>query len=253
MRKILAACVLVGVLGCGGDSTGPGKTLTADKINGLWDFSFTAPSACGALRGAVVPARLTFEGTDIGNTNTGWTNDPAGIPDRWPLVGTIDFKTRLMDLRFWTVVSSIGFDVNGTVSQDGTSFSGTAVDPIPGYTPYASLGQCRYDVTGQRRTDQSAPIAVEGRWSGPVDSVATLNLTLSRSGSSVGGSGSLVSTNTTIPFDVSGTYTAPNFVLTLTAQGYQPLNFTGTASATTLSGTLDGSGFTNTSVTLTRQ
>lgn len=252
MRKYFAAFVSVGVLACGGDSTGPVSTRIAEKINGLWDFSFTASSACGGLRNAVVLARLTFEGNDIGNTTNGWTSDPAGYPDQWPLVGTIDFKTRLMDLRFWTVVSSSGFEVNGTVSQDGTSFSGTAVDPIPGYTPYASLGQCRYEVSGQRRADQSLPI-LAGRWSGPVAGLEAMYLSLSQDGGSVSGTGSLVHLDNMIPFDVTGIYYKPIFVLTLTAQGREPFNFSGSATATTLSGTLDGSGYSNIRMTLRRQ
>lgn len=153
-KRLIALAISIFVLGCGGDSTSPQRTLTADQVNGVWDFSFSAADACGGLRNAVVPARLSFEGNaEIANTVSGWTSNPSGTPDQWPLIGNINFPTRTMELRFWTVILDTGFDVIGTVSQDGTSFTGTAVDPIPGYTPVASLGQCSYDVSAHQRSN----------------------------------------------------------------------------------------------------
>jgi hypothetical protein len=171
-----------------------------------------------------------------------------------------------MDLRFWTVISSVGFGVNGSVSQDGASFSGTAVDPLPGYAPYASLEQCRYAVTGHRRADQALPIMLDGQWRGTIAGLTTLNLTLSQSGASVSGTGTLDSTVTMISFDVTGTFNRPALDLTLTANGYQPFTFKGTATRTNercrattrdypcvvtrLTGSLDGPGYSIDSLTL---
>ena len=49
---------------------------------------------------------------------------------------------------------------------------------------------------------------------------------------------------------VSGTYADPNVSLTLVAQGYQPLSFTGTRAGGQIAGTLNGSGFNSVPITL---
>lgn len=274
MRNTFATFLFICAAGCGGDSTGPGPipqthdiALTAGGMKGLWDFSFTSASECGALRYAVLPAYLSFDSTGIGTANSGWTDDPAGFP-RWPLSGTIDFKARLMELRFWTILSSVGFGIQGKVNLNGTSFVGTGVDPIPGYTPYASPGECRYNVTGHRRADQTFPMSINGQWDGTVVGGDEVNLTLSQYKGRVSGTGSHVSPSTTISFDVTGTYSMPNFYLDLTPQGSQSVHFTGTVSEekvwipastrgywstrTKLSGTLDGSGYKSDSLMLYR-
>ncbi len=92
-RRCLPSCISSSVvLACGGGSTSPQWFLTADEINGVRDFYFTVAARCGALGNAVVPARLAFEGNaELRNTVSGRNSDPSRTPDRWPLIGTINF------------------------------------------------------------------------------------------------------------------------------------------------------------------
>jgi hypothetical protein len=98
------------------------------------------------------------------------------------------------------------------------------------------------------------PINVSGQWSGPMGGGVTLLLTLSQAGSSVSGSGNMSGPGGAIAMSASGTYVEPNLSLTLSAQGYEDMNFTGkTVTRTSISGTLNGSGFVNQPITFTKQ
>lgn len=101
-------------------------------------------------------------------------------------------------------------------------------------------------------------LEAEGSWSGPVHdnssaAVGTLSLTLSETNGVVTGSGSLNSASNAIAVTASGTYTPPNLSLTMSAPGFSDLNLTATVGKTSMTGTLNGSGFINSSVTLNRQ
>lgn len=101
-----------------------------------------------------------------------------------------------------------------------------------------------------------APIQVEGAWSGPVTfssgSSGTLSFTVTETAGSVTGSGTLVG-STSAALSVSGSYSEPNVSLTLSSPGFQPINLTGVVSSSSLTGTINGSGFLNSAVTLARQ
>lgn len=79
-----------------------------------------------------------------------------------------------------------------------------------------------------------------------------MSLTLSQTGTSVSGTGSISGGGNTIPLTASGTYVAPDLSLTLSSDGFQPTSYTGSLSHGTITGTLNGSGFNNASMTLTR-
>ena len=80
-----------------------------------------------------------------------------------------------------------------------------------------------------------------------------LHLTLSESGSNVTGTGSIIGDTTAVAVTIAGTFVAPTVSLTLSAVGYQPTNYSGPLSGNIITGTLNGSGFTNYSVSVTRQ
>lgn len=79
-----------------------------------------------------------------------------------------------------------------------------------------------------------------------------MSLTLQQAGTQVTGYGSLTGPGGVAALTVTGSLTAPSFSLTIESAGYPWLNFAGTVNGKTMVGTLNGSGVTNVSVTLTR-
>ena len=98
-------------------------------------------------------------------------------------------------------------------------------------------------------------ITLTGAWSGTIDG-QTLYLVLSEgAGGTVTGTGSL-----TYPGEGgvaltvrSGTHVTPNVSLVLEASGYDDTSFTGTVTASEIQAYLNGSGFLNDYVLMTRQ
>lgn len=95
---------------------------------------------------------------------------------------------------------------------------------------------------------------VTGTWQGAV-SGATMRLTMNHDtlSNAVTGSGNITGGDTGIAISASGNYAGSTLSLTLSSQGFEPMNFTGTHSSTAITGTLNGSGFSNDAVTLTKQ
>jgi len=108
--------------------------------------------------------------------------------------------------------------------------------------------------------DSSGPskIEAEGSWSGPVKdnsgtAIATMTLTLTETTGTVAGSGNLSGNGVAEAVTVTGTYAEPHLSLALSAQGFSDINLTATVAATQMTGTLNGSGFVSSAITLTRQ
>lgn len=96
---------------------------------------------------------------------------------------------------------------------------------------------------------------VSGSWSGTSQGL-TMNLTLSEGvGGAVSGSGNIVGDADNLALIVrQGTHVYPNLTLILGATGFQDLNFTARlSSATQMTGTLNGSGFDNFNLNLTKK
>jgi hypothetical protein len=81
----------------------------------------------------------------------------------------------------------------------------------------------------------------------------SMNLSLSQTGQSVTGNGSMSSSGGAVAVSVSGHFANPSFSLTLSAPGYEDSNFSGTLSGNSITGILNGSGFNQVGMTLTRQ
>jgi hypothetical protein len=98
---------------------------------------------------------------------------------------------------------------------------------------------------------------VAGAWRGPVQNngatIATLSLTLNETSGSVRGNGALGNDLGSIVLNASGTYNSPNLSLTLSSVGFESVNLTATVGKADMQGTLNGSGFINDPITLTRQ
>ncbi|HWB43720.1 MAG TPA: hypothetical protein VG500_20835 [Gemmatimonadales bacterium] len=97
---------------------------------------------------------------------------------------------------------------------------------------------------------------VEGQWNGPIITnvgSGSLSLTLNEAGGTVTGTGTLSVTGDAVALTVTGNYAQPNVSLQMTSPGFEPLNLSGEVSEEEIDGTLNGSGFVNIAVTLTRQ
>jgi hypothetical protein len=96
----------------------------------------------------------------------------------------------------------------------------------------------------------------EGQWNGPINtSVGSGNLALTLNGAAgnVTGSGTLTVPGDAISLTVTGNHAHPDISLQLSSPGFEPMNLGGTMSDTQIQGVLNGSGFVNIAVTLTRQ
>jgi|GEM_PF-2070555 len=99
--------------------------------------------------------------------------------------------------------------------------------------------------------------SLSGQWQGNTTvqgSLLTLNLQLVESGGNVNGNGT-INLGTPLAVSATGTYNFPSVAMTIRSSGFADLNFSGTlgADGRSLSGTMQGSGFDNFGITLTRQ
>jgi len=97
---------------------------------------------------------------------------------------------------------------------------------------------------------------VEGQWNGPINTnvgSGSLALTLNDANGTVSGTGTLSVTGDALALTVTGNYAPPNVSLQMTSSGFEPMNLSGEVSEDEIDGTLNGSGFVNIAVTLTRQ
>lgn len=107
---------------------------------------------------------------------------------------------------------------------------------------------------GDSTTEPEPDPVVTGSWSGTSQG-ATLNLTLSEGvGGAVSGSGNIVGSDNIALTVRQGTHSYPNLSLVLGAQGYEDMNFAGRLlSEDEIAGTLNGSGFDDFNLNLTRE
>ena len=101
------------------------------------------------------------------------------------------------------------------------------------------------------------PVEAEGSWQGSTTSQSgqqsTLSFTITETDGTVSGSGNLAAPSESVALSASGTYTEPSLSITFTAQVFNPLNLSATVGETNMTGTLNGSGFLNSAITLNRQ
>ena len=95
------------------------------------------------------------------------------------------------------------------------------------------------------------PVEVEGAWSGSIGS-ESLSLTVQETSGTLAGSGSLSNATDAVAVTVAGTFTRPSVAIVLHADGFSDINIQGTVGETLLTGTANGSGYVNASVSLTR-
>jgi hypothetical protein len=106
--------------------------------------------------------------------------------------------------------------------------------------------------------DSNGPsdIDAEGTWAGTFaisGGNVALNMVLTEGSGSVSGNGNLAAPGLAIAETITGTYSAPTLSVTMHADGYEDINLTATVGETSMTGTLNGSGFVGQAVTLNRQ
>jgi hypothetical protein len=114
------------------------------------------------------------------------------------------------------------------------------------------VAACGGDSTGPTK------IEAEGAWQGTINDnggnqIGTMSLTLTETSGNVSGTGNLSNAGTGIAVTASGTYSQPNLSLNLTTPGFSATNLTATVGQRTMTGTLNGSGFVNSAITLQRR
>lgn len=114
------------------------------------------------------------------------------------------------------------------------------------------LGACGGD-------DNTGParIEVEGSWSGPLHfssgSTGNITMTLTETNGQVTGNGTTTGPGGAISETITGTFVAPNVSLALHTEGFEDTNISAVVGETQMSGTVTGSGFSGTAITLVRQ
>lgn len=102
-------------------------------------------------------------------------------------------------------------------------------------------------------TDSTAPSdPVSGRWRGSATDV-TVDLTIARQGAEISGAGNFLFLDGSTAITVSGTWVPPNISLVLSSAGFQDTHLGGTLQAGVIDGLLNGSGFSNVGVVLSRE
>lgn len=106
---------------------------------------------------------------------------------------------------------------------------------------------------GDSGTESSSKrYSTTGPWNGTATGI-TLSLSLTESSGTISGSGTITGTRS-LPLTVTGTNTSNAVALTLRASGFHDLIFIGNiTSSKAMSGSLNGSGFTNASASFTKQ
>ena len=104
------------------------------------------------------------------------------------------------------------------------------------------------------------PVDLDGRWSGQatLGTFSTFTLTITEADGQVTASGNITQGSASAALTGVGTWAEPSLSLTLSSPGYEPIDFTATYDETSageaqLRGRLNGSGFGNTPLTLTRE
>ena len=104
---------------------------------------------------------------------------------------------------------------------------------------------------GDKATAPAVNTSATGSWTG-TSSGSTLSMVLNDNSGTVTGSGTL-SASSSIALTITGNHAGANVSLTMSAPGYEPLNYAGTLNDRTIIGSLNGSGFTNQSLVVTKQ
>ncbi len=95
-------------------------------------------------------------------------------------------------------------------------------------------------------------VSIQGTWTG-ITSGVNIRMTFAAGSEAVVGNGSFTGPGLVLPLTINGTRLGVDLNLTLSSPGFEPTIFTGTIiSATSISGQLNGSGFVNTPVSMTK-
>jgi hypothetical protein len=102
--------------------------------------------------------------------------------------------------------------------------------------------------------DPTAPVAasVTGTWVGSSDGI-NMTVSLVQSGTDVTGTSTMNSVAASVNLVAEGTFIDRTLTISLTSPELEPATYSGSLSGSTLTGTINGSGFANFPMTLSRQ
>jgi hypothetical protein len=124
-----------------------------------------------------------------------------------------------------------------------------------------AISACRGGDHFTRRDLLTAPVAVNptlptlsGTWAGSASgSNFSLTMTHNTQSGTITGTGTVIDANKSLEVTVSGSYTKPNVSLAISTAGFETANFTGTHATNSITGTINGSGFSNAPITLSKR
>lgn len=100
---------------------------------------------------------------------------------------------------------------------------------------------------------EPSSVSIDGTWSGS-SSTVSVSFVINEAGGTLTGTGNFEGPAGTLATQASGMRTGAHVTMTFTPQGFAPIYYNGTiASATAITGRLNGSGFMNMAVNLTKQ
>jgi hypothetical protein len=118
------------------------------------------------------------------------------------------------------------------------------------WAPLILLGFLAAACSGSTSTQ---PLTVDGNWQGSA-SGQTLSISLTTSGQAVNGTGSVSATGSaTYLVTISGTFVVPTLAVAMTSAQHPTMSLTATLGGGVLSGALNGNGFNDAVIVLTKQ
>lgn len=92
--------------------------------------------------------------------------------------------------------------------------------------------------------------SIAGRWAGLAVGI-NFDFVVTDQAGAIRGTGTALAAALSLALSLEGTHVHPDVSITMSAPGYEPINFSGTVTGRQMSGTLNGSGFHSEQLTLT--
>jgi hypothetical protein len=183
--------------------------------------------------------------------------DPTGPSVNSVVISSAAFSVSVGGTKQLAVtLLNVDKDLVGTTAEWSSSNPAVAKVDQTGKVTGVAVGSA--DITasagGKSSTSKATVTSMPtGPWQGTLINAA-LTMTLSETGGVISGTGNIIFGGVqSLPLTYTGTYNAPNITITATPAGFQPFTITAVVSLTSMVGTINGSGFVNEPLTLTKQ
>lgn len=139
----------VSIASCSGTS-GPKDAVSLSEVNGLWVLPFTKTSNCasfGSVAGGTVYLALAIPPGGTNSTSSQWGFSSNTI--NRVATGSVILATGQITQILIHSNGAAASRLTGTISASG-SFTGSLIDPAPGWQPQITISGCEYSVTGSK-------------------------------------------------------------------------------------------------------